>query len=146
MNRPLLIAIGNPLRGDDGVAHRVLELLNLDSRSLFQLTPELAKEISGREVVVFIDADASMTDLRVEDIVTCSTVSAFSHIARPEQIVALSRALYGFRGRALLCRIPAADFSLSELSKSANLLAARAAEQLRLMLDLTEAQSASPEA
>jgi hypothetical protein len=46
----LYIAIGNALRGDDGMAQRALELLQPGlgsvTRTVTQLTPELAAEIA----------------------------------------------------------------------------------------------------
>lgn len=57
----LVIGIGNPLRGDDGVGWwlaRRAETLKLTPRVLRvqQLTPELAEELAGARRVLFIDA------------------------------------------------------------------------------------------
>lgn len=114
----ILISIGNPLRGDDGIAHRVLQQLGQDlaceTRSVLQLTPELAAEIADYSTVIFLDADASATDLSIDPVLPPASPPSLSHIATPGEIVALSSALFGFRGRAFVCRIPAADFSPGE--------------------------------
>jgi Ni,Fe-hydrogenase maturation factor len=56
--RTLVVAIGNSLRADDGVAHRVADLLTgLTLRRVHQLTPELAAEMQQADMVVFLDAD-----------------------------------------------------------------------------------------
>lgn len=135
----LVIALGNPLRHDDGVAHRVLELLNprpdVERRSLMQLTPEVAEEIADRSTVIFVDADASGTDLRIEPLETSPAGSSFSHVANPSEIVTLARHLYHFTGDAFLCRIPVPDFSPGEgLSEPAQVQARSAARQIEQLL------------
>ena len=50
----LVIGIGNPLRGDDGVGPLLAE--QAGGRSVHQLTPELAAELAELEAVLFIDA------------------------------------------------------------------------------------------
>jgi len=118
VTRTLLIAIGNPLRRDDGVAHRVLELLGPqfdgEARSVLQLTPELAAETAGCERVVFLDADAEAAEIQIEALTPVASSPALTHVSTPAEIVALASALFGFTGRAVLWRIPAADFSFHE--------------------------------
>jgi len=59
--RVLLIALGNPLRGDDGVAQEVLALLaprsNVFTEAPLDILPEMAAALAGFDLVVFIDAD-----------------------------------------------------------------------------------------
>jgi hypothetical protein len=61
-NRVLVIACGNPLRSDDGVAWLAAEQLRQTLQPpakvicVHQLTPELAEEASRAEIVFFIDA------------------------------------------------------------------------------------------
>ena len=50
----LVIGIGNPLRGDDGVGP--LRAEQAGGRSVHQLTPELAAELPELEAVLFIEA------------------------------------------------------------------------------------------
>jgi hydrogenase maturation protease len=131
--RTLLIALGNSLRGDDGVAHRVLELLGarVEARSVMQLTPELAAEIAGFDTVVFLDAAAGIQTVTMEDVPEPTAAATLTHVSRPAEIVALSTALFGFRGRALECRIPVADFTAGQqLSPLAEHFANEAAQLL----------------
>ena len=138
--RALLIATGNRLRRDDGVAHTVLERLgparDVQSLALLQLTPEVAEDIAGYDTVVFIDADAGAADLSLEPLDRLPSPSALTHVARPAEIVELSKALFGFTGRAFLCRIPVEDLSSGEgLSRRASALAAPATRKLEDLLD-----------
>lgn len=131
--RTLVITVGNPLRRDDGVAHAVLNHLDRESRSSIQLTPEMAELILGYETVVFVDADARGRDLRFDPIEEPPGATALTHFSSPANVVALARALYGFTGRAFVCRIPVADLSYrSDLSSGAVALAVRAAKLLLL--------------
>ena len=61
--RVLIIAYGNPLRCDDGVAWRAAEALEgkfpseqVEILRLHQLAPELADAVRQRELVLFVDA------------------------------------------------------------------------------------------
>jgi len=111
--------VGNRLRRDDGVAHHLLDRLQprprVQTRALFQLTPEIAEELVGFEVVLFIDADASAAAVSLEPLVSSAVEAAMlTHVSRPAEIVVLARILFGFSGRAWLCRIPVDDFSTGE--------------------------------
>lgn len=113
--RTLLLACGNPLRGDDGVAHAALRLIepspHWSPRSVQQLTPELAEEIARFSRVVFLDADAESKALVIEPLRAFRPRSPLTHASTPEEVIALARALFGFSGEAFLCRIPAHDFT-----------------------------------
>lgn len=59
MTRPLVIAVGNPSRGDDGLGPALLALLDgegADTLLDFQLQVEHALDIAGRSAVLFVDA------------------------------------------------------------------------------------------
>jgi len=63
MKRPLIVGYGNPLREDDGIGWRAAELLerNLapgtaDVLECHQLVPELAAQVEGASMVIFLDA------------------------------------------------------------------------------------------
>src|SRR5262249_4363142 len=64
MDRTLVIAYGNPLRSDDGVAWRAAKELkrilpnSAQVISVRQLTPELAELASGSDLVIFVDASS----------------------------------------------------------------------------------------
>lgn len=130
------IAIGNPLRGDDGVAHRVLELLSsrdeIRTLSILQLTPEIASYLSDTKAVFFIDADVSSVRPTIEPLqLVNSANSSLSHHVSPGEVVALAQNLFGFSGRAFLCRVPATRFENGEkLSAEADQCARQAAAML----------------
>lgn len=112
--RTLVIAIGNPLRRDDGAAHHVSIPPGADSRAVLQLTPEIAEEIAGYDSVVFLDADVAAKQVQIEPVDSLPLTSALTHVSRPAEIVAIARALFGFTGRAYTCRIPVSDLSQGE--------------------------------
>ena len=62
---PLVVGVGNPLRGDDGAGPAAAERAARDPRlagarfrTVVQLTPELAADVAGASVVVIVDARA----------------------------------------------------------------------------------------
>lgn len=129
----LLIAIGNVLRRDDGAAHRVLELLEetpgVRRLSCHQLTPELAEDMAEAAQVVFIDADISPGVARLEPLETREGWNPMGgHSLGPWEVVALAERLYGFQGKAWVCRVPGEDFEDGAgLSPCAEAAAQRAA-------------------
>jgi hydrogenase maturation protease len=129
--RSLYIAIGNPLRGDDGVARAVLERLppGVDSREVLQLLPEMADEIAAYDRVVFIDADRDAKVVRIEPVIEQCCEPAITHTLSPAALVGLSRSLFGFSGKAFLCRIPARDFTFREALNQETSMAARAGSE-----------------
>ena len=111
----LCIAIGNPLRGDDGVARRALRLLptaeQIRMLEVIQLTPEVASEIAAADAVIFLDADPSIAEVTFGALGDCSTRSTpLTHSMGPFELLETARRLYWFAGEALLCRIPARQF------------------------------------
>jgi hydrogenase maturation protease len=128
--RRLIVSIGNPLRGDDGVAHRAVRLCleaapdaGVVYRQMHQLVPELAAELMGVDAVVFVDSDAAhdgppslqrLQEGPARPRAATLAHTAFEHSYAPDRIVSLARRLYGFQGEAWVCRIPVADFELGE--------------------------------
>ncbi|MEB3333606.1 MAG: hydrogenase maturation protease [Cyanobacteriota bacterium] len=126
MSPALLIGIGNPLRGDDGVGALLVEevarerggwsLPDLELEVVHQLTPELALAVAGADRVLFVDACihpasaepwiASLPPGGGQE----QDVSPGSHGLAPITLVALARALYGWCGAAALLRVPARAF------------------------------------
>lgn len=153
--RVLVLGIGNPLRGDDGVGALLAEQAAVCTaaccagpvavRCVHQLTPELALELAGLDAVLFIDAALPLTAApevqpSLEPLPPCNAVpspaaqepaaaAVDSHHLEPAQLLAISQALYGRRPLAALLRVPAAQLghgtSLSPALK-ARLPAARA--------------------
>jgi len=136
--RGLAIAVGNRLRRDDGVAHNVLESLNdgtdIEKKFVMQLTPELADEIRSYDVVVFVDAHVNAKLPVIREVNKVLAPFPLTHVASPAEVVAVARALFGFSGKAYVCRVPASDFSegegLSERSQGYVKQAAREIDNL----------------
>ena len=129
--RDLVIGIGNPLRGDDGVGWRLAEELGPPHKALHQLTPECVALLVDVERVLFVDAWCAeplpsapvLTELLPAD--TCRTPdegSAFSHHLSPGVLLAISQHLYGRSPQAWQLLVPAAQFGHGE-GFSAQLLA-----------------------
>ena len=111
--RRLVIGIGNPLRGDDGVGGLLAE--QVGGRSVQQLTPELAAELAELEAVLFIDAWLAPAGAGPELIAIAPSngatgSSAESHRLEPAQLLAISQALYGRAPAVHLLRVPATAF------------------------------------
>ena len=97
-----MIAYGNPLRCDDGIAWQAAEELR---RSLpasaqvicvHQLTPELAENVSRVHLVIFLDAAMSgqAGSIVCESLTAEETELRFSHHLTPQEVLALSERLY----------------------------------------------------
>ena len=105
----LVIGIGNPLRGDDGVGALLAE--QMGGRSVQQLTPELAEELAQLEDVLFIDAWLAPATAEPQLTAIGPAAGAVeSHRLEPAQLLAVSQALFGRMPRAHLLRVPAHAF------------------------------------
>lgn len=107
----LIIGYGNVLRGDDAVgvlaAHQLEQKFSRDPEvkviACQQLTPEMADDISGSELVIFLDASYS----EEPGTVRCKPLSAdnaspgFTHDVSPEWLVAAAEQLYGDMPKAM---------------------------------------------
>ena len=115
---PLVIGYGNTLRRDDGVGRYVAEALiaeasipDADIRSVHQLTPELALDISGASVVIFIDATFDIAAGRhdVQTVTRPAAPSSWSHLVAPDALGDLAQRLYGRAPDMVSVRVGIAD-------------------------------------
>lgn len=61
--------------------------------------------------VIFVDADVQPGDARIEEINSASAGrAAMGHAVGPAELVAIAEKLFGFNGKAWLCRVPGEDF------------------------------------
>jgi len=128
----LILAYGNPLRGDDGIAwcaaealQRILPSSRTEILFLSQLTPELAEPISQADAIIFLDA---ATEGRPGKI-TCAPVNAeaqrpgFSHQMTPQSLLAFCAQLDAPRPRAFVVSMTGQSFdapdALSNEARSA---------------------------
>jgi hydrogenase maturation protease len=123
--RKLLLACGNPLRGDDGVGGRIAEALERDGgfsdlriEVSHQFTPELAECVRDAELVVFVDASALIAagQIKLEQMeVEGETARAFTHHLTPASLMALTQALYSVQPkRAYALSVGASNFELGQ--------------------------------
>lgn len=144
----LIIGIGNPLRGDDGVGPWLVAELEEElersggttppkarCRVVRQLLPELAPELADVERLLFVDAWRAPAGSRAElvalDAAGLDQASggaepgswSFGHGFGPGELLALAALLHDAPPRADLLRIPAAQFALPAAAAEAGLSA-----------------------
>jgi len=124
MRRVLVLAIGNTMRGDDGIGWHAAKALTEEStcddlRVLFceQLTPDLAEAVSVSERVIFIDSSVNspagcVAARRVDP--SMKDTESFSHEIGPESLLFWSRALYGTSPEAVLITVGGESFEAGE--------------------------------
>ena len=116
----MIIGYGNPLRGDDGVAWRVVEALAAElppdeALTVHQLTPELAEPISRARLVVFVDAAVGDPPGQVR----CFPLAPApghpgSHETTPAGLLALAVELFGRCPPAYMVTITSGSFDVGE--------------------------------
>lgn len=103
MPRVLVIAYGNPMRSDDGVARRAAAALeekfstpSVEIVSTHQLAPELAETVSRCDAVIFVDAanNGPPGEIRSAQIRLPQATPHFSHQLSPQAVVALAHQLF----------------------------------------------------
>ena len=119
MSEPLVIAIGNPLRSDDGAGPALAELLRREGLRVLvvhQLGPELCDDVAAAPVVVFLDARAGgpAGSVRLTPLTGGVGSPATTHAVAPEVVLALAERLHGARPTAALVTLGAASFELGE--------------------------------
>ncbi len=120
----LIIGIGSPLRGDDGVgqaaALALAELLShtdVDVLTVHQLTPDLTEPISRARLVIFLDADIRQAagEIVIHPLhPTDDRAGAFTHHISPAALLLGAHQLYGSAPPAYLISIGAQTFAFSE--------------------------------
>lgn len=115
----LVVGYGNDLRTDDGagrwVADQVdeLELDGVEVRSVAQLTPELALLVSGRNVVVFVDASVDTTELTIDRVeASGSSSDVMTHHGNPATLLSMVPQVGETPAEAWMVSIPASDLSM----------------------------------
>lgn len=156
MIRAIVLACGNSLRGDDGIAPYIANCLRKDLQdsetlvySYQQWTPELAEPISKAGLVIFLDASGNLSPGKI----ACCSVSPVSnapgsltHQTSPAGLLALAELLYGTRpARAYLLTIGGVSFDVSEeLSEPVRRAVPGVIEQIKTLLAGTASASPSP--
>ncbi len=122
----LLYAFGNPGRQDDGLGNRFIEEIekwirdqgidHVELDSNFQLNIEDAYNISGREIVIFIDASVEdIEDIDFSEVEPSEGRSEFTmHSASPAFILALCKKIYNRHPRTYLLQIKGYEWEFTE--------------------------------
>jgi len=137
--RPLVIAYGNRLRGDDAVGWVVADALRDDARmesvdvvAVHQLTPDLASEVTDASHVVFVDAQ--LDPALAPGVVTVGTVlpeasaGSMTHHVGAGTILSLAEALYGAHPPAVAVSVtiqsvePGSDLGTAVMASVAQLV------------------------
>ena len=123
----LIVAYGNPLRCDDGIAWRAADALEgrfpdseVEILRLHQLAPEVADNVRQRQLVLFIDA-ACVDDVensRPGEICVREVSSAearkqpshFSHVYSPSKVIGFARELYAETPKAFVITVAGESF------------------------------------
>jgi hydrogenase maturation protease len=146
MNRALVLACGNPHRGDDAAGLEVANGLRsglcdpaTEVFSYQQWMPELAEPISKAELVIFVDASEDLSP----GTVACRKLQPAPHSAQsithqtsPKSLLWLAKELYGKHpAHAYLVTVGGASFDLSEkLSDSVRHAIPHAVERIKALL------------
>ena len=100
--RTLIIGIGNPLRGDDGLGWDVAGELSSELRrddvqvlATHQLTPELSDLVSRADLVLFIDATRSEDPgtMRCQQVLPVAPPARHSHALCPATLLSMAERL-----------------------------------------------------
>ena len=123
MPRVMIVACGNPLRCDDGLAWRAVEELHglhlpqdVEIIAQHQLTPELATPVSQVKRVLFLDVArrCQAGDLMCEPVLPLRASSAFTHDFSPGSILGLAQELYGEAPQAFVISLNGECFDHGE--------------------------------
>lgn len=122
MNKTVVIGIGNPLRGDDGVGWLVVEALQalaidgVTAVSTHQLLPELIDLFRDAAQLIFIDASVvgQPGDTSQTAVLPAMEGPIASHQLHPGVLLALGVKLYGRMPPAYLITVTGSDFSHKE--------------------------------
>jgi hydrogenase maturation protease len=119
----LIIGIGNPLRSDDGLGWKVAEQLVQDNDpgqvilTVHQLTPELVQWMAAADLVILIDASRAGEpgELAIRPVSPHPHTGAIgSHHLSPEELLALTTAIYDHCPPAFIASMTGADFAIGE--------------------------------
>ena len=129
MPRVLIVAYGNPLRSDDGVAWRAAEALEekwpaseVEIVQMHQLAPELAESLSRVDAVIFVDAAPASGGepgkIRCEELSSINE-ARFAHQLSAGAVVLLARQVYGAGPRVFSVTVTGECFDHGEALSTA---------------------------
>lgn len=134
----LIVGYGNPLRSDDGVGPAIAERLasdprfaGADVRTQHQLTPELALDASGAQLLLLVDADDTLApgEVAVRELVGADAGEdgggglagrveeggpPLTHHVDPVSLLALAAQLWGAAPHAVVAGVGPASLELGD--------------------------------
>ena len=121
----LVLAVGNPSRGDDALGPRLVERLRetgigaddgVELMTDFQLQIEHALDVDGRRAVLFVDAarPGTVDEVGIAPIEADLRPPAASHALRPQAVLHVARRLRGDVPPAWLLAIEGESFGLGD--------------------------------
>ena len=125
MKNIIIIGIGNPFRGDDGLGWHVTQVLaqtydaspNISVQHVQQLTMDLVEPISQAELIIFIDArlgeDIGKVDINTIEL-NSSLGSPISHFFDPDTLLSAVQGLYGEHPEAVVVSVTSNIFDFTE--------------------------------
>jgi len=152
MSRVLIIAYGNPMRSDDGLAWHAADKLEgkyqpseVEILRVHQLAPELAENVSRSEAVIFVDAamadgaNGHPGEVGDTEIGLPQGTPRFSHQLSPAAVMALASQLYGVSPRAFAVTLTGDCFDHGEgllpvVAAAIPVLVARIEERVQFLL------------
>ena len=145
----VIIGYGNQLRSDDGVgiwvaqALQSMELEQVKSLAVHQLTPELADILANVDLAIFIDAclTTHSTQVELELITPNSDHIITTHTGNPPALLTFTQAVYGCSPRSWWVKIPAVNVDFGhKFSAVAQAGCAIALEKISTLLKFTYAK------
>jgi hydrogenase maturation protease len=122
--KTIILGYGNTLRSDDGfgyVAAELLEqrgnLLHSEIYAIQQLTPELAEDLRTADLAIFIDVNFGIAAgyISFQEVSPAGEApTSLSHHLNPENLLAVTKALYGIYPQAYLFSVGAVHFEMGE--------------------------------
>lgn len=121
----LVLAIGNPSRGDDALGPLLLERLqhanmpaagDVELLTDFQLQVEHALDVEGRQAVLFVDAAHAGTShgATITPIFPDTSLRPGTHVLRPQAVLQVALQLTGRSPPAWLLAVEGQHFALGE--------------------------------
>lgn len=114
----IVVACGNPLRSDDGVALEIAAQLprapGMEIVTAHMLVPELSARLAQCGTVVFVDARIGQPAGAVacEPLTASDSRSPLLHVGDAASLLAIAESVFGVRPRAFLVTVAAASFEL----------------------------------
>lgn len=122
MVKSLVIGYGNDLRGDDGIGTQIAQIVaswhlpEVRSLPLHQLFPELAADLAGVDLAIFVDACRAVDRDAVElyPLKPLDTTKLESHFSDPIAILSLTQSIYEQCPQAWWVVVPGVNFALGD--------------------------------